>query len=194
MVIDDGNEPSLKRKLLVGGLLAAVGAVVGASAARAALTANLPWEDAAAVILSAALIGMAVISGVVMAVRPATVPKGCGTLQVAVLLAAGLMFLAPVFATRWAGPQVVFAGIALVLIGQTVANLMLWRQADEMLRRIMSETAVLTFWIVQTALFLYAAAERLGLINGLSAWGMISILMAVYLFSSCVAAARRGIH
>lgn len=194
MVIDDGNEPSLKRKLLVGGLLAAVGAVVGASAARAALTANLPWEDAAAVILSAALIGMAVISGIIMAVRPATVPKGCGTLQVAVLLAAGLMFLAPVFATRWAGPQVVFAGIALVLIGQTVANLMLWRQADEMLRRIMSETAVLTFWIVQTALFLYAAAERLGLINGLSAWGMISILMAVYLFSSCVAAARRGIH
>ena len=194
MVIDDGNEPSLKRKLLVGGLLAAVGAVVGASAARAALTANLPWEDAAAVILSAALIGMAVISGVVMAARPATVPKGCGTLQVAVLLAAGLMFLAPVFATRWAGPQIVFAGIALVLIGQTVANLMLWRQADEMLRRIMSETAVLTFWIVQTALFLYAAAERLGLINGLSAWGMISILMAVYLFSSCVAAARRGIH
>ena len=194
MVIDDGNEPSLKRKLLVGGLLAAVGAVVGASAARAALTANLPWEDAAAVILSAALIGMAVISGVIMAIRPATVPKGCGTLQVAVLLAAGLMFLAPVFATRWAGPQVVFAGIALVLIGQTVANLMLWRQADEMLRRIMSETAVLTFWIVQTALFLYAAAERLGLINGLSAWGMISILMAVYLFSSCVAAARRGIH
>lgn len=194
MVIDDGNDPSLKRKLLVGGLLAAVGAVVGASAARAALTANLPWEDAAAVILSAALIGMAVISGVIMAVRPATVPKGCGTLQVAVLLAAGLMFLAPVFATRWAGPQVVFAGIALVLIGQTVANLMLWRQADEMLRRIMSETAVLTFWIVQTALFLYAAAERLGLINGLSAWGMISILMAVYLFSSCVAAARRGIH
>lgn len=194
MVIDDGNEPSLKRKLLVGGLLAAVGAVVGASAARAALTANLPWEDAAAVILSAALIGMAVISGVVMAIRPATVPKGCGTLQVAVLLAAGLMFLAPVFATRWAGPQIVFAGIALVLIGQTVANLMLWRQADEMLRRIMSETAVLTFWIVQTALFLYAAAERLGLINGLSAWGMISILMAVYLFSSCVAAARRGIH
>ncbi len=194
MVIDDGNEPSLKRKLLVGGLLAAVGAVVGASAARAALTANLPWEDAAAVILSAALIGMAVISGVVMAIRPATVPKGCGTLQVAVLLAAGLMFLAPVFATRWAGPQIVFAGIALVLIGQTVANLMLWRQADEMLRRIMSETAVLTFWIVQTALFLYAAAERLGLINGLSACGMISILMAVYLFSSCVAAARRGIH
>lgn len=194
MVIDDGNEPSLKRKLLVGGLLAAVGAVVGASAARAALTANLPWEDAAAVILSAALIGMAVISGVIMAVRPATVPKGCGTLQVAVLLAAGLMFLAPVFATRVAGPQVVFAGVALVLIGQTVANLMLWRQADEMLRRIMSETAVLTFWIVQTAMFLYAAAERLGLINGLSAWGMISILMAVYLFSSCVAAARRGIH
>lgn len=194
MVIDDGNEPSLKRKLLVGGLLAAVGAVVGASAARAALTANLPWEDAAAVILSAALIGMAVISGVVMAIRPATVPKGCGILQIAVLLAAGLMFLAPVFATRWAGPQIVFAGIALVLIGQTVANLMLWRQADEMLRRIMSETAVLTFWIVQTALFLYAAAERLGLISGLSAWGMISILMAVYLFSSCVAAARRGIH
>jgi len=194
MVIDDGNEPSLKRKIVVGALLAGLGAVIGASAARAAFTADLPWEDAAAVILSAALIGMGVISGFVMATRPGTVPKGCGVLQIAVLLAAGLMLLAPVFATAWVEPRVVFAGVAVVLAAQTVANLMLWRQADEMLRRIMSETAVLTFWVIQTALFLYAAAERLDLIQGLSAWGMIGILMAVYLVSSCIAAARRGIH
>ena len=63
-----------------------------------------------------------------------------------------------------------------------------------MLRRIMAETSVMAFWVLQTALFLYAAAERLGLVESITAWGLTGILMAVYLLASIVASARRGLH
>ncbi len=90
-------------------------------------------------------------------------------------------------------PDMVFGGIVLLLAIQTVANVMLWRRADEMLRQVMAETSAIAFWALQTALFLYAAAERLGLVETISAWALTGILMAVYLLSSIVASARRGI-
>jgi len=58
----------------------------------------------------------------------------------------------------------------------------------------MAETSAMAFWALQTALFLYAAAERLGLVGTISGWGLTGILMAVYLIASIVASARRGIH
>jgi len=70
---------------------------------------------------------------------------------------------------------------------------MLWRAADEMLRRIMAETSAIAFWALQMALFVYAAAERLGLVETITGWGLMGILMGVYFISSIVASARRGI-
>ena len=70
---------------------------------------------------------------------------------------------------------------------------MMFRQADEMLRRVMVETGSLAFWTLQLALFIYAASERLGLVEGITAWGMIGIMMAVYMVASAVAGARRGL-
>ena len=74
-----------------------------------------------------------------------------------------------------------------------MANILLWRRADEMLLRVMVETGSLAFWTLQLALFVYAASERLGLVDGITAWGMIGILMAVYMVASAVAGARRGL-
>ena len=84
--------------------------------------------------------------------------------------------------------------LVLLSLVQSVANLMLWRRADEMLRRVMVETSALAFWASQMALFLYAAAERLGLTGGVSAWGMMAVLMTIYLLASAVASMRRGLH
>ncbi len=151
------------------------------------------WADSLAVAMAYALFTIAILSAVTLAVRPAAIPKGCGILQVVVFALAGLMFLAPMYPPAFVTPGAVFAGVAVVFAVQTVANLMLWRRADEMLRRVMSETSAMAFWALQTALFLYAAAERLGLVETISAWGMTGILMAVYLMASIVAAARRGI-
>lgn len=175
--------------------LAAVGALTGYGLANA-LEGNrdLPWSDSLALAMAVALFTIGILSAITLVMRPSTIPRRCGVLQVVVFLLAGGLFLAPMYAPAFASPDAVFVGIVIVLGVQSLANLMLWRAADEMLRQVMAETSAIAFWALQTALFLYAAAERLGLVQTISGWGLIGILMAVYLVASIVASARRGIH
>jgi len=128
------------------------------------------------------------------AMRSSKLPPACGPLQALVMLIAGGLMVAPIWGPNLASPDVVFIGLVLLSLVQSVANLMLWRRADEMLRRVMVETSALAFWASQMALFLYAAAERLGLTGGVSAWGMMAVLMTIYLLASTVASMRRGLH
>ena len=184
---------SLLRKGALLVLLAALGGAFGFGFATLTDGVLTRWEDELAVFMAAAMIGIGVLSAFVVATRPSDVPKGCGILQVIVMLLAGVMFLLPIFGTAWATPDVVFGAIAVLLAAQSVANLMLWRAADEMLRRVMLETSALAFWAVQLGLFVYAAAERLGLIGTITGWGLTGMLMGVYFIASIVASARRGI-
>ena len=184
---------SLLRKAALFVLLAALGGAFGFGFATLTDGFVTRWEDDLAVFMAAAMIGIGVVSAFVVATRPSDVPKGCGILQVIVMLLAGVMFLLPIFGTAWATPDVVFGAIAVLLAAQSVANLMLWRAADEMLRRVMLETSALAFWAVQLGLFVYAAAERLGLIGTITGWGLTGMLMGVYFIASIVASARRGI-
>ena len=184
---------SLLRKGALLVLLAALGGAFGFGFATLTDGFVTRWEDDLAVFMAAAMIGIGVVSAFVVATRPSDVPKGCGILQVIVMLLAGVMFLLPIFGTAWATPDVVFGAIAVLLAAQSVANLMLWRAADEMLRRVMLETSALAFWVVQLGLFVYAAAERLGLIGTITGWGLTGMLMGVYFIASIVASARRGI-
>ena len=184
---------SLLRKGALLVLLAALGGAFGFGFATLTDGVVTRWEDDLAVFMAAAMIGIGVVTAFVVATRPSDVPKGCGILQVIVMLLAGVMFLLPIFGTAWATPDVVFGAIAVLLAAQSVANLMLWRAADEMLRRVMLETSALAFWAVQLGLFVYAAAERLGLIGTITGWGLTGMLMGVYFIASIVASARRGI-
>ena len=185
--------PSLLRKAALFVLLAALGGAFGFGFATLTDGFVTRWEDDLAVFMAAAMIGIGVVTAFVVATRPSDVPKGCGILQVIVMLLAGVMFLLPIFGTAWATPDLVFGAIAVLLAAQSVANLMLWRAADEMLRRVMLETSALAFWAVQLGLFVYAAAERLGLIGTITGWGLTGMLMGVYFIASIVASARRGI-
>ena len=185
--------PPLAWKLAGIVLLGGLGAAVGFTAASVGIAEDMPWDDALALLMAVTLIAMGLLGAVNVATRPASVPKGCGVLQVAVFLMAGGLFLLPLYGPAWISSEGLFAGIVAVLALQTVANVLLWRRADEMLRRVMLETSALAFWALQSALFLYAAAERLGLVGGVTAWGMMAILMAVYLLASIVAALRRGL-
>ena len=189
----EAPRPSLLRKAALFVLLAALGGAFGFGFATLTDGVVTRWEDDLAVFMAAAMIGIGVVSAFVVATRPSEVPKGCGILQVIVMLLAGVMFLLPIFGTAWATPDVVFGAIAVLLAAQSIANLMLWRAADEMLRRVMLETSALAFWAVQLGLFVYAAAERLELIGTISGWGLTGMLMGVYFIASIVASARRGI-
>lgn len=169
------------------------GAVAGYFVGQMLSGQNIAWEDELALIVAALLMATAVASVVVMATRPASTPKGCGVLQITVFVLAAVMLALPVLAPTAIAPGTVFLGLVLLLAVQSAANLMLWRRADEMLRQVMLDTSALAFWVLQSALFLYAAAERLGLIQTITGWGLMGILMVVYLFASVAASARRGI-
>ncbi len=93
-----------------------------------------------------------------------------------VALLAGLMLAAPVLVLAVNDPPpfelsaAVMTGIVALFLLQTVVNLTLWFRSDEMVRRVISETGSATFWILQGALFLWAAGEKLGLLPPLSLW------------------------
>ena len=190
----EAPRPSLLRKAALFVLLAALGGAFGFGFATLTDGVLTSWEDELAVVMSAAMIGVGVVTAFVVATRPSDVPRGCGILQVVVMLLAGGMFLLPMFGTAWATPDLVFGAVVLLLAAQSAANLMLWRAADEMLRRVMLETSALAFWAVQLSLFVYAAAERLGLVGTITGWGLMGMLMGIYFIASIVAAARRGLH
>lgn len=190
----DAPRPSFLRKAGMVVLLAGLGGAFGYGAATLTDGTLASWEDELAVVMSAAMIGIGLITAFIVARRPADVPRGCGILQVIVMLLAAAMFLLPVFGAAWATPETVFAAVLVLVAAQSAANLMLWRTADEMLRRVMLETSALAFWSLQLGLFIYAAAERLGLVGTITAWGLMGILMGVYFIASAIAAARRGLH
>ena len=175
-------------------VLAVLGGFVGYGVTTLMGDVQTAWQDELAVLMAIMTITTGLISAFVVATRPSTVPRGCGVLQVIVMLLAGTMFLLPIFGTAMATPEVIFGAVVILLVLQSIANLMLWRAADEMLRRVMSETSAMAFWALQLCLFVYAAAERLGLVDTISGWGLMGILMGVYFIASIIAAARRGLH
>jgi len=185
---------SLLRKAALFVFLAMLGGFVGYGVSILMGDVQTVWQDELAVLMSVVTIATGLIGAFVVATRPSTVPKGCGILQVVVMLLAGTMLLLPMFGTAVATPEVIFGAVVILLVLQSTANLMLWRTADEMLRRVMLETSAMAFWALQLCLFVYAAAERLGLVDTVSGWGLMGILMGVYFIASIIAAARRGLH
>jgi hypothetical protein len=190
------EDPKLSWPVRIGGLLflGLAGAGVGYLVGGRMEVEDLRWDDALALVIAALLLTTGVIMAAMAVLRPSTPPPACGPLQALVMLIAGVLMIAPIWGPNLASPDVVFIRLVLLSIIQSVANLMLWRRADEMLRRVMVETSALAFWASQMALFLYAAAERQGLTGGVSAWGMMGVLMTIYLLASTVASMRRGLH
>jgi len=119
--------------------------------------------------------------------------------QGVVSLLAGLMLAAPVLVLSVDDPPpfelaaAVMTGIVALFLVQTVANLTLWFRSDELVRRVISETGAATFWLLQGALFLWAAGEKLNLLPALSLWDAVSLMMASYLLLSAIVAHRRGL-
>lgn len=118
--------------------------------------------------------------------------------QAAVMALAGIMLAAPVTARLFWAPlpaalaQAVMAGIIALFLLQTLLNVTVWMRADEMMRRMIAESGSVCFWVLQGALFLWAAAEKLELAPALSAWDLMTILMGVYLVVSSIMSVRRG--
>jgi hypothetical protein len=172
------------------------------------------WSDAGALFLALALAaqGLAVVllsfnrrvAGVAFgggdATRPAT-PQQLSFYrqQAGILLLAGVMLALPVATPLITGALSNAAAIAVMIVialcfaAQTALNLIVWRRADEFVRRLISETGSLCFWVLQAALFLWAAGERLGVFPAIDAWSCVVVLMGVYLLASAFISMRNGV-
>ncbi len=118
--------------------------------------------------------------------------------QAIVMALSGVMMAAPVAARLASQPLsgqlagAVMAAIVGLFLLQTLLNLSVWTRADEMIRQMVAEAGAVCFWVLQGALFLWAAAEKLELVPALTAWDMMTILMGFYLVISSVISVRRG--
>lgn len=189
-------------------IYAALGAVCGGLFARFMKThaEALAWADVVALIVALVALG----SGLIV-LGASTSRKTCARmmklddlpgplemltfrLQGLVLVLAGLLMAAPVvpdFAP--VSPEALYLGVLVVFALQTVGNLFIWFKGDELIRRVVVETGAASFWVLQGGLFLYAAAERLGLVEALTAWQATAVMMCVYVLTSVVVTVRRGL-
>lgn len=202
-------------RLLIAAVLAApVGYVVGMGLARVfpdagpleALIGGLRWSDAVAAVLalvmtiSAAVVFIFSLNPVraarLLVLPEAATPDEIGLLRcqgVICLLSAVVLVLPLALPAGGLSPIIALGLIVALLALHTVLNLGFYRDSDEMLRAVTTEAAMKTFWIGQGVLFLWAAAERLGVAPVLTAWDVYVVLMGLYLAIAAVVTARRGL-
>lgn len=170
------------------------------------LKLNLRWSDVLALLLSAALI-IGAIAVLITSLDPQRLGRmyrlegaasaqetGVARFQALVSGFSGLILTLPmVFA--WLGLSPVFGvgAIAVLFVVHTVMNWRVYQQADELLRRTVLETATIAFFAGQGLLFIWAAAERLGVATPLTGWDIYAVLMALYLAVSLTVSVRRGL-
>ncbi|ESQ87494.1 hypothetical protein ABAC460_19395 [Asticcacaulis sp. AC460] len=200
--------PMWKRYAFSAGMLC-VGGVVGFGGGRFLWpgASGRTWSDTLSLIIALGLVGMGVAVlaghwidplGRAMArsdsKRLDPLMKRLLGLQGVTLILAGLvMGGVPLLAqASIQGNVAVYAGVVAVFALQTGVNWLIWRHGDEFHRRAMLDTGALSFWILQGALFLWAAAERLNLAPALSTWDLMAVTMAVYLMLSSFVAWRLG--
>lgn len=202
-------------RLLIAAVIAApVGYGVGMLLARAfpdagpleALIGGLRWADAVAAVLSVLMALSATVvffcsfspirAARLLVLAEAASPEEIRLLRrqgVICLLSAVVLALPVILPAGGVSPLIALGLIVALLAFHTVLNLGFYRDSDEMLRAVTTEAAMKTFWIGQGVLFLWAAAERLGVAPVLTAWDVYVVLMGLYLAIAAVVTARRGL-
>ncbi|HET6431701.1 hypothetical protein [Dyella sp.] len=202
--------------LAVAGMIvgAPFGYLVGRLVKHGAPGLHLAWSDVAALAIAAWMIatGLAIlVAGSNRRIagrmadpaepRPATPAQmRFYRTQSVVLLLAGVLLALPVLVGLLPGgasSTMRMAAMALI-VGlfalQTFWNYAIWRQSDEFLRALVADGSIICFWVLQSALLLWASGEKLGLLPAASLWDALVVMMAVYLVVSATLSIRRGMH
>jgi hypothetical protein len=195
-----------------------IGALVGAGVCGlAAKTGALHWmkglpgEDFAAALLALMLFFLAIFAFVVSSSQAAYRliaenyregdPLDAGVLRTmrisaVILLLAGVLMLAPPLAVRSGASQdasiAVAAAMGVLVLIQSWLNLRVVRRSDELSRASYAETSMISFWVLQLGLYVWAMLAKLNLVAEVSLWTLMIIATAVYLAISIGVAMRRG--
>jgi hypothetical protein len=167
---------------------------------------NLRWSDAVAAVAAISLvIGAAAVLMVSLDPArlgrmyklegPASVEETAqARLQSVVMGLSGVILLLPVIFELASLASIAALTIVVLLLAlHTALNLKVYREIDELWRRAVMEAGTITFFVGQVALFLWAAAERLGVVPPITAWDVYAVLMALYLCISVIVTTRRGL-
>jgi hypothetical protein len=223
-MMDSVKSEETPRSMRVLAIMLGLGLVAGALTGwvtgkllKAASVESLPWSDLAALVIALSLLGGGLLTAALSADRRGLAilanPRAPEfrravtasqalffRLQAGVLILAGLLLAVPVAAevmfkgrVDQVGP-LALGGIVLGFALQTVLNIALWRRCDEVYRQTIAETGAACFWILQGVLFLWASAEKLGVVPAISSWDAVTAMMAVYLLTSVIVASRRGLE
>lgn len=167
---------------------------------------NLRWSDILAFLVAAGMI-LGAAAMLIVSLNPrrlgrmyrlegdaSSTEAAQARLQSIVMGLSGVVLALPlIFSLTGVPPILGVVAIVLLLVLHTVLNLRVYRQADEMLRRLVLEAATLTFFLGQGLLFLWAVAERLGVAPPITTWDIYAVLMTFYLVVAVTVSARRGL-
>lgn len=119
-----------------------------------------------------------------------------GRRQALVTGLAGLMLGAPPILAHlglsFEGRALAAGGIGVLLLLESWINYRLWRDGDELTRAVITQSGAVCFWLLQLALFAWAALTRLKLAPEADAWTIVTAMMGVYLLVGLIVAVRRG--
>ncbi|NJC33621.1 hypothetical protein GGR88_001095 [Sphingomonas jejuensis] len=110
---------------------------------------------------------------------------------------AGLLFAAPPIVTILTPARgtltAIYAAIAALIAIESWVNLKLWMDGDELVRAVVVRSAAICFWLLQGLFFLWAAAERMTLVDPIGSWPLLVVLMGTYLVVATTVSVRSGL-
>jgi len=114
-----------------------------------------------------------------------------------VSLLAGCLFAAPPIAAMLAigadGMLLIYIAIVALIAVESWVNFRIWRDGDELVRAVVTQSAAICFWVLQGLFFLWAAAERMALVEPVGSWNLLVVLMSTYLIVATAVSIRSGL-
>ncbi len=189
-----GQAPKRNVPLLILTWIVSIGGGVGGAYLLLPLIkAHAPWEDVVSVFLGAWLIAIVPIGELRRAALPGIGFDGLRIAGAVSSILTGLILMSPVIVPPSVDRTWLYAAAAVITLISIVISLQMNKKIDELLRAISRETSVIALIACQAGLFLYAFANRLGLVHEVTPWGLYLIGMAVYYASAFVVIFRRGL-
>jgi hypothetical protein len=150
-------------------------------------------DDLLALIVGFLMLQMAVVMAVtfVIAPRNPAAPRRQLT-YVLTAATAGVTMLLPIVGQGFIDPRLNFAIILVLTAASFWFTWRIWRASDELSRAVMTETNSANYWILCTALVVYAVGERLGILSGVTAWGALAFATLASIPVGIWIAMRRG--
>jgi len=151
-------------------------------------------DDLLAILAAFFLLQMGLVMTFVHSAVPKDAPMPRQRLaQVLTFVIGGVTLLLPILGQRFIDPTLNFAIFLVLTMVSLVATWLIWRHADELMRDLLKDSCVAGYFVIVTALCIYATGERLGLLGGVTAWGALAFASLSNIACSFWAIYRRGV-